>query len=904
MKRKSILITTVLTALVLSGCAQTQNRIGVKSINFTSSINELEVDKTFQFEVEVNPSDATDSSVTWSVSNTSYASISETGLLTALSEGSVTVTATSVSNPNIKADCPVEIKKKEIPATSITLNASTKTLTVGDSFTLVGTVKPDNATNKVITWISSDSDIVTVDNGVITAKAAGTSTITAKTHNDLKATCSIRVNNPTIDVESVSLDVTSKELNIGDSFTLNATVKPDNATNKTITWSSSNSTVATVSSGVVTAKASGTATITAKSNNNKTATCSITVNRTDSDWALVENNTTLVDGDKVVIAYPTSNLTASTEVKSSSGGGNYLATATSTFSSDKKSIDVLANKTAIFTLGKVNGGWTFTNESGQLLGSDKAKSLNFSSSNTTWTVSISSGSATITNTNSSSGTILCNTSNPRFTTYTSTSSGQKVKLFYSESARVPVDPIGVNLPTSLELSAGSSKKLDVTYNPGNANQNKEVNWSSSNTSIATVDSEGTVKVSENAAIGSKVIITAALKIDANIKASCEITIVEQVADPYTILIYLCGSDLESNGGYATSDLKEILNVSGKPENVNIVIQTGGASRWSSTYGISANELGRYVVTTDRKLQKVDSLTKASMGLQSTFENFLKWGLETYPAEKTGLIMWNHGGALDGVCFDETDNYNSLTNDEVNAALKNAFNYVGRTEPLEWIGYDACLMAVQDIAEFNSHYFNYMIASQETEAGDGWDYDGGWLADLYKNPTGDSLPILSKICDTFISDNSYYGEATLSVLDLKEMDTYLTAWENMADKLSTIITSSTAWNTFNNLVKNCTQYGYDSSVGYTYDVLDVEDLLTKMKSSTTYKTSLADELSALTEAFNKLVAYNKTTSDMNSSDGLCFFCPVSGYNSRTYYSASQTNFSKWRTLVTTYGKWRS
>ena len=165
-----------------------------------------------------------------------------------------------------------------VAVTGVSLNKTSLSFTgTGSSQTLTATVSPSNATNKTITWSSSNTSVATVSNGVVKAVGFGTATITAKSNNGKTASCSVTVN--PIAVSGVSLNKTSLSFTgTGSSQTLTATVSPSNATNKTLTWSSSNTSVATVSNGVVKAVGFGTATITAKSNNGKTASCSVTVN--------------------------------------------------------------------------------------------------------------------------------------------------------------------------------------------------------------------------------------------------------------------------------------------------------------------------------------------------------------------------------------------------------------------------------------------------------------------------------------------------------------------------------------------------------------------------------------------------------------------------------------------------
>lgn len=167
--------------------------------------------------------------------------------------------------------------------TGVSLSPKTLSLNPGKEGTLTATITPSNATDKSVEWKSDDTGVATVnENGKVTAVGLGTTTITVTTTDgDFKDTCIVTVTEPpTVSVTSVTLDKTSLTLDVGGSDTLTATVKPDNATNKAVTWSTSNKNVATVNNGVVTAVGAGTATITAAASDGsgKTATCTVTVN--------------------------------------------------------------------------------------------------------------------------------------------------------------------------------------------------------------------------------------------------------------------------------------------------------------------------------------------------------------------------------------------------------------------------------------------------------------------------------------------------------------------------------------------------------------------------------------------------------------------------------------------------
>lgn len=458
-------------------------------------------------------------------------------------------------------------------------------------------------------------------------------------------------------------------------------------------------------------------------------------------------------------------------------------------------------------------------------------------------------------------------------------------------------------PGEAEISIGSTKQLSATVSPYNAT-NQNVTWSSTNSGVASVDNTGLV----TARTAGTATIKATSATSSSIYGFAQITVSEKAIDKWTIMMYVCGADLESKSGLASGDFEEILKVSGQPNDVNIIIQTGGASSWDSTYGITANANQRYHVENRRLVcdnSKVYSSYK-SMGQSSTFADFVTWGLSEYPAEKTGVVLWNHGGGMRGVCYDERSNDDSLLNAEVKSGMATAFANVGRStsNKLEFIGYDACLMQAQDIAEFNSQYFNYMVASQESEAGYGWDYDN-WVDDLYAKSSTET--ILKAICDSFIADNggvnSRNGDQTLSYLNLAYMPAYKTAFESFASQLKTAFGSNVSKNDFYSWMHNNVKYfGGESDDDEYFGMFDVKDFLNKIANHSNYSSSLNSARTAVLNALANLVTYSTVQKGAGNAYGLCcIYSKTSGnWLLGSNYGTSQTNFTNWRSFVSTYG----
>ena len=223
-----------------------------------------------------------DEKVTWTTSNDNVATV-DNGKVTAKGVGDATITAKTETGR--EARCIVSVKAIEI--TNIKLDKNTLELEVGKTAKLVVTIEPSNATNKNVTWTTSNDKVATISAGTITAKGEGEATIIAQTDNGKKAMCVVKVKPAEILATSVKLDKTSLELEKGKTGKLTATIEPSNVTNKTITWTTSNDKVATVSGGTVTAKGTGEATITAKTSNGKTSSCKIKV--TDSSEVIIKD---------------------------------------------------------------------------------------------------------------------------------------------------------------------------------------------------------------------------------------------------------------------------------------------------------------------------------------------------------------------------------------------------------------------------------------------------------------------------------------------------------------------------------------------------------------------------------------------------------------------------------------
>lgn len=276
----NLLLGTILTLLLLCTCSKGGDDtkepalVEVTGIQLSQNSLSLKIGEKATLTATVSPSNATDKTVLWSSSQTSVATVSNAGQVTAIGNGTTVITATA---GNKSAKCTVTVQEGVIAVELVSLSEEELILGEGETATLVVTILPEDATDKAVTWTSSDEAVATVSNGVVTAVKEGTATITA-TAGGKSAQCTVTVKKGVVAVTGITLSQTSLSLEEGKSATLTATVQPSNATDKTVSWSSSNTSVATISNGVVTAVKEGTATITASAGG-KTAQCTVTVTK-------------------------------------------------------------------------------------------------------------------------------------------------------------------------------------------------------------------------------------------------------------------------------------------------------------------------------------------------------------------------------------------------------------------------------------------------------------------------------------------------------------------------------------------------------------------------------------------------------------------------------------------------
>ena len=240
------------------------------------------------------------------------------------------------------------------------------------------------------------------------------------------------------------------------------------------------------------------------------------------------------------------------------------------------------------------------------------------------------------------------------------------------------------------------------------------------------------------------------------------------ADTWAVYFYLCGSDLESKHGAATLDLEEITGTA-MPANVTFIVETGGARKWKFK-GVQSDRLQRWKIE-NGKMKLLESLPKASMAKKETLASFLRFCTQNYPADHQVLIMWDHGGgsAL-GMFNDELYGDASMSLKEMRETFASVFGAKPAKKPFDVVGFDACLMATFDTACTMEPFARYLVASENTEPGNGWGYDH--LFDAMRKKAPASAEECGRLlCDGFMKGCREYGtdrDATLSLVDLGQI----------------------------------------------------------------------------------------------------------------------------------------
>ncbi len=326
-------------------------------------------------------------------------------------------------------------------------------------------------------------------------------------------------------------------------------------------------------------------------------------------------------------------------------------------------------------------------------------------------------------------------------------------------------------------------------------------------------------------------------------------------DTVTIMVYMCGSDLESKSGMATSDLAEMAAAK-LSDKVNIIVYTGGATAWKNNV-VSSRVNQIYKVESGGLRTLVSDDGTAAMTNPDTLSSFIQYCTKNYPANRNELIFWDHGGgSISGYGYDEKNpRSGSMGLSSISKALK-----AGGTK-FDFIGFDACLMGTLENGLTLAPYADYLIASEETEPGIGWYYTD-WLTSLSANTSLSTLEIGKAIVDDFVAtcDRKCAGQkTTLSVVDLAELEKTVPAkFKNFASGLSGMLQNS-EFTAVTNARNDSREFATSSKV----DMVDLVDLANHLGTA---------ESKALASTLLSAVKYNRTSSSITNAYGISIYFP--------------------------------
>ena len=358
----------------------------------------------------------------------------------------------------------------------------------------------------------------------------------------------------------------------------------------------------------------------------------------------------------------------------------------------------------------------------------------------------------------------------------------------------------------------------------------------------------------------------------------------------TLMIYMCGSNLESGFGAASADILEMTASGIRGEEVSLLVMTGGSngSGYSNFFGAGAS--GIYEISGGRIRRVWQENTSVNMGDPVSLRYLLEFGKIRRPAENYALILWDHGGGpLEGVCWDETHGMDRLSLREVTQALEAA----ALPGKLSWIGFDACLMSSLEVAGQLAPYAEYMVASQETEPASGWNY--AFLKDLPRDRNGAETG--RRIVDAYFENQENSGEIlTLSCIDLaaaaetiEAMDPVFASLEkNMTEEnfpaLSGMRMSSTV---FGKAAPDQNETGFD--------LVDVRDFVSHLEPT--------EETGKLLSCLDRMVVWNRTNEE--NAFGLTMYHPYAnkkGYLEKWKAGYEEISFSPgYQAYVRSFGR---
>lgn len=333
---------------------------------------------------------------------------------------------------------------------------------------------------------------------------------------------------------------------------------------------------------------------------------------------------------------------------------------------------------------------------------------------------------------------------------------------------------------------------------------------------------------------------------------------ESTGESWTVLVYMCASDTDKSG--IAKDLLASMPYD-LPENINVVVETGGCQNWQSEE--IRNDRVQDFVVQKNGLRLINESLMKNMGAGDTYSEFLSRNIEKYPAEHYISVIWGNGGSpVDGVCYDANHNFDPLTVNEI----AQAHGSVGKT--FDIIGFDASLMSNLETATALSIYCNYLVAAEDIIPSMGWDYRG--LFEYLSNYPESSAEEVGKIiCDGVIakSDDKQKKQVAMAVTDLSAATRLLQSFDGMANAMLDTTEDMAEFRNLMSKIDDVIAVGPNCEVEGYSGLVDVASLAEGVFEVT------EDDSARISNAMSKAVVYVTGDSEKTGMRGINVYFPV-------------------------------
>ncbi len=346
----------------------------------------------------------------------------------------------------------------------------------------------------------------------------------------------------------------------------------------------------------------------------------------------------------------------------------------------------------------------------------------------------------------------------------------------------------------------------------------------------------------------------------------------------TMMVYMIGSNLETKTAAASTDIIEMEDAKFNTDDTKVLVYTGGAKEWQLD-GINSDENAVFEVTPSG-ITKVKTFEQKSMVDPSTLTEFVDFAYENYDTNFYDLVLWDHaGGPIIGFGEDELfEKDDAMGLKDLGKALEDS-KLVKDGKKLEFVGFDACLMGGIEIAMALRGYSNYMIASEESEPNEGWNYNFLRAVDKSKSSEDVAKQIVSDFADFYGEGYPYDEDMSLSAIDLSKIEQVAETTGDLFERVNTEVTAKT-FSQYSRVLTRKKVYGYNGRDSESFDLVDLKDLVSSLADLH------PDEVARVNEAIEAAVLYSE--SNIEYTNGISVYFPTNNKQLAKIFVAEYRN----------------